>query len=167
MNYKISELLNLHDNELTIQTALDKYFNLLEYFIKKFRIDLETKKSNNEVYIFPSNDLNIAQNFRLLAITGLLFCYEITNNDILTINCRQFINNEKFVTPDVLFYVIVMLNDILMKSQQTNWSNIFLMLIEEIDKINQLDHSFFQINLESLKELDIESKNKIDDKFDL
>ena len=120
MNYKISELLNLHDNELTIQTALDKYFNLLEYFIKKFRIDLETKKSNNEIYIFPSNDSNIAQNFRLLAITGLLFCYEITNNDILTINCRQFINNEKFVTPDVLFYVIVMLNDILMKSQQTN-----------------------------------------------
>lgn len=41
------------------------------------------------------------------------------------------------------------------------------MLIEEIDKINQLDHSFFQINLENLKELDIESKNKIDDKFDL
>ncbi|MBR2652102.1 hypothetical protein IKD56_01790 [bacterium] len=167
MNYKIIELLNLHDSELSIQIALDKYFNLLEHFIKRFRIDLETKKSKNETYIYPLNDLNIAQNFRLLAITGLLFCYEITNNDILTINCKQFINNEKLVTPDVLFYVIVMLNDILMKSQQTNWSNIFLMLIEEIDKINQLSDTTFEINLQSLKELNTESKEKIDDKFNL
>ena len=167
MNYKIIELLNLHDPELSIQIALDKYFNLLEHFIKRFRIDLETKKSKNETYIYPLNDLNIAQNFRLLAITGLLFCYEITNNDILTINCKQFINNEKLVTPDVLFYVIVMLNDILMKSQQTNWSNIFLMLIEEIDKINQLSDTTFEINLQSLKELNTESKEKIDDKFNL
>ena len=96
-----------------------------------------------------------------------MFCYEITNNDILTINCKQFINNEKLVTPDVLFYVIVMLNDILMKSQQTNWSNIFLMLIEEIDKINQLSDTTFEINLQSLKELNTESKEKIDDKFNL
>lgn len=167
MNYKIIELLNLHDSELSIQIALDKYFNLLEHFIKRFRIDLETKKSKNETYIYPLNDLNIAQNFRLLAITGFLFCYEITNNDILTINCKQFINNEKLVTPDVLFYVIVMLNDILMKSQQTNWSNIFLMLIEEIDKINQLSDTTFEINLQSLKELNTESKEKIDDKFNL
>lgn len=167
MNYKIIELLNLHDSELSIQIALDKYFNLLEHFIKRFRIDLETKKSKNETYIYPLNDLNIAQNFRLLAITGLLFCYEITNNDILTINCKQFINNEKLVTPDVLFYVIVMLNDILMKSQQTNWSNIFLMLIEEIDKINQLSDTTFEINLQSLKELNTKSKEKIDDKFNL
>lgn len=167
MNYKIIELLNLHDSELSIQIALDKYFNLLEHFIKRFRIDLETKKSKNETYIYPLNDLNIAQNFHLLAITGLLFCYEITNNDILTINCKQFINNEKLVTPDVLFYVIVMLNDILMKSQQTNWSNIFLMLIEEIDKINQLSDTTFEINLQSLKELNTESKEKIDDKFNL
>ena len=167
MNYKIIELLNLHDSELSIQIALDKYFNLLEHFIKRFRIDLETKKSKNETYIYPLNDLNIAQNFRLLAITGLLFCYEITNNDILTINCKQFINNEKLVTPDVLFYVIVMLNDILMKSQQTNWSNIFLMLIEEIDKINQLSDTTFEINLQSLKELNTEAKEKIDDKFNL
>lgn len=157
MQYKLSEILGFEEDTITIETVLDRYFDLCNLNINKFKADLDTTIKTNSLYTFPSSDFKIAKNFKLLTISTFLICYEITNNDIFTLNCQQFIDNNKFVTPDVFFYALVMINEILEKIEIKKWNEIFKDLIDKIDAISKIDPKFFQVNLPVLKDFHITS----------
>lgn len=166
MQYKLSEILGFEEDTITIETVLDRYFDLCNLNINKFKADLDATIKSNSLYTFPSSDFKIAKNFKLLTISTFLICYEITNNDIFTLNCQQFIDNNKFVTPDVFFYAIVMINEILEKIEVKKWNGIFKDLIDKIDVISKIDPKFFQVNLPVLKDFHVTS-SYFDEEFNI
>lgn len=166
MQYKLSEILGFKENSITIETILDRYFDLCTLSINKFKTDLDEVIKLNNSYTFPSSDFKIAKHFKLLTISTFLICYEITNNDIFTLNCQQLIDNNKFVTPDVFFYAIVMINEILEKIEAKKWNEQFKEIIEKIDTISKIDPKFFQVNLPVLKDFHI-TNLYFDDEFDI
>lgn len=166
MQYKLSEVLGFKEDKITIEAALDRYFQLCTLSINKFKTDLDEAIKSNTLYTFPNSDFKIAKNFKLLAISAFLICYEITNNDIFTLNCQQFVDNNKFVTPDVFFYALVMINEILEKIEVNKWSEKFKDLIEKIDVISKIDPKFFQVNLPTLKEFHI-TNSYFDEEFEV
>lgn len=153
MKYQLKELLNFENDNFTIHDGLVKYFDFSKIAINRLFDDLTNCKNKGQPYVYPVSNLEFAQNLKLLTYAGFLLCYEITKNDIFTINLQQFIDNNKFVTPDVFFFSFVILNEVLEKSQQNRWHDLFAELIQVVDKISQFDSEIFEANLEELKNL--------------
>lgn len=166
MNYKLTEILGFKDEKVSIEVTLNRYFQLCTLSINGFKEQLDEVIKTNNLYTYPSSNFKIAKNFKLLTISAFLICYEITNNDIFTLNCQQFIDNNKFVTPDVFFYSFVMINEVLERIKNNKWSETFKDLIEKIDAISKVESRFFQVNLPVLKEFHI-TNNFFDEEFDI
>lgn len=157
MKYKLKTLLSINDQNFSIKMAIGKYFLYSKLIIDKLHDNLSTKYSNKDPYIYPIADYDFAINLKLLTIAGFLLCYEITNNDIFTINAKNFIDNKKIVTPDTFFYILIMINELLEKNNQSEWKDEFKHLISIIDEISKIPVGVFDVNLEELYNLKIEN----------
>lgn len=162
MKYQLKKLLSLTEEDFSIHNAIEKYFAYSEILVDKLYNDLNNCVNKNTPYVFPDSNPNFAITLRLLTISGFLLCYEITNNDIFTLNGQQFINNKKFATPDVFFYILIMLNEILEKSNQNKWKENFKNLIGKIDQISQVPINMFEANFEGLLILSVNEDTIID-----
>lgn len=157
MKYKLKTLLSLEKQDFSIKSAIEKYFLYSKLIIDKMHNDLITKYSERNPYVYPTTDYSFAINLKLLTISGFLLCYEITNNDIFTLNAKNFIDNKKLATPDAFFYVLIMLNELLEKNNQSDWKEQFKDLISTIDEISKVPIGAFDVDLESLANLNIEN----------
>lgn len=161
MQYKLTKLLNFNAKEnISIKQAIDKYFELYEIALTELKQSLDNAVANNTVFEYPQGNLQLYKEIHSLTIAGFLLCYEITNNDMFTIYCQQFIDNKKLVTPDVFFYIIVVLNEVITKTNQYDWSDKFHRLINEIDVVSNVPSAHFQANLAQLKDLGNNIKRK-------
>ena len=120
MNYQLLKILKFTSKKATIQDVLNKYFDLYENILIEFKNDLEISINQNKTFVYPTDNTKLCKNVRMLTIAGFLLCYEITNNDMFTIYAQQFIDNKKLITPDVFFYILVMLNEILSRTKNNN-----------------------------------------------
>lgn len=155
MNYQLLKILKFTSKKATIQDVLNKYFDLYENILTEFKNDLEISINKNETFIYPTSNTKLCNNIRMLTIAGFLLCYEITNNDMFTIYTQQFIDNKKLITPDVFFYILVILNEILSRTKNNNWQEKFVELINVIDAISKVNPNNFEADLVALKDLKI------------
>lgn len=155
MNYQLLKILKFTSKKTTIQDVLNKYFDLYENILTEFKNDLEISINKNETFIYPTSNTKLYNNIRMLTVAGFLLCYEITNNDIFTIYAQQFIDNKKLITPDVFFYILVVLNEILSRTKNNNWQEKFVELINIIDAISRVNPNNFEADLVALKDLKI------------
>lgn len=155
MNYQLLKILKFTNKKATIQDVLNKYFDLYENILTEFKNDLEISINKNETFIYPTSNTKLCKNVRMLTIAGFLLCYEITNNDMFTIYVQQFIDNKKLITPDVFFYILVVLNEILSRTKNNNWQEKFVELINVIDAISKVNPNNFEADLVALKDLKI------------
>lgn len=155
MNYQLLKILKFTSKKATIQDVLNKYFDLYENILIEFKNDLEISINQNKTFVYPTDNTKLCKNVRMLTIAGFLLCYEITNNDMFTIYAQQFIDNKKLITPDVFFYILVMLNEILSRAKNNNWQEKFVELINIIDAISKVNPNNFRADLAALKDLKI------------
>ncbi|MDE5617852.1 MAG: hypothetical protein K2I36_03360 [Ureaplasma sp.] len=144
----------------TISNAIDLFFDNYESLISKFEHKLSEIKSKRQIYIFPSTDIDISNQMKLIVIFGFEIIYQITNEELIKTTINKFVNNEKFITPDVFFYILSLMNETLIYINYQSKISQFMSLINLIEDISSKYSNTLKVDLEQLDELKIEMKSK-------
>lgn len=142
----------------TISNAIDLFFDNYESLISKFEHQLSEFKSKKEIYIFPSSNIEISLQMKLIVIFGFEIIYQITNEKLIKDTIDNFINNKKFVTPDVYFYILSLMNEILVYINYQAKIPQFMVLISLIENISNRYSDTLKVDLEQMNELKVDLK---------
>lgn len=139
--------------------AVEIFFNEYESLISKFDSDLSQIKLKKEIYIFPSSDINFASQMKILTIFGFEIVYQITKEELIKTTIDKFISNKKFVTPDVCFYILTLVNETLMYINYQEKITQFLSLISIVEEISNKYSENLKVDLEKMNDLKIDTTN--------
>lgn len=163
MNYTLPELLGIpkaeyETNPLTIKQCLDRYLFLLKHYTFELINDLTVFNAQERLYIFPDSHMELAESVKKMIITGFLIIHEITNSPIVLIQLDDLLKNNRLCTPDVLFYIVPLLNNLLVKMNNHDYDETFSEINERLSVIGTLDNRFFDVNLFNIKMINISLK---------
>lgn len=141
----------------SISDAVNLFFDNYETLISQFDSELAQFKSKKEIYIFPSSNLDLANKMKILTIYGFEIVYQITNEELIKTTINKFVNNKKFITPDVCFYILSLVNETLMYINHQEKISQFLSIIALVEGISNRYSDTLKVDLEAMNELKIES----------
>lgn len=156
MEFNIKNILDIQENSTT-NYVIAKYLNCVEENIKSLVLDITKYNIDKQYFILPQSNIILAKNIKKLIICGYLIMHELTNNPIALVQADLIIKNDKLSTPDVLFFVITLLNDFLNKKSIFEFQKKFDDIQLEIKKISSLNPEYFDVNLQDYKKIQIES----------
>lgn len=136
--------------------AVEIFFNSYENLISKFSSDLSQFKLKKEIYIFPSSDIDFANQMKILTIFGFEIVYQITKEELIKTTIDKFIFNKKFITPDVCFYILTLVNETLMYINYQGKITQFLSLISVVEEISNKYSDNLKVDLEKMNDLKID-----------
>ena len=155
MKIRLNELLGLQNKEVSIKECVEKFYVLSDKYVSLLVDQLSSYNLKQRLYVYPDNDLSLALSIKKLIIAGFLIVYEFSRSPIVLVQLDLLLKNDKLCTPDVAFFVISLINNILAKKDVHNFD-------EQINKINQtmgnianLDQKYFDVNLFNVKTLEL------------
>lgn len=156
MEFNIKNILNIQENS-TANYVIAKYLNCVEENVKYLVSEITTFNMEKHYFILPQSNIQIAKNIKKLIICGYLILNELSNNPIALVQADLIIKNEKLSTPDVLFFIISLMQDFLKKKSDFNFSEQFDNIQIEIKKISTLNPEYFDVNLQDYSKLKLEN----------
>lgn len=161
MTYTLSELLGIKHRSadpISLRVCLERYFELSDKYITELVNDLTSFNAQQKLYIFPDNNMDLGSQIKKLIVAGLLILYEWSKSPIVLVQVDQLLKNEKLCTPDVLFYLITMMNSLLKQRNITEFDVILDKITKEMNSIGLLDSKYFDVNLFNVKMLNISER---------
>lgn len=156
MEFNIKNILNIQESS-TANYVIAKYLNCVYENIKSLVLDISKYNVDKQYFILPQSNIVIARNIKRLIICGYLIMNELTNNPIAIVQADLIVKNDKLSTPDVLFFLISLMEDFMKKKSNFEFTNLFDSINIEIKKISTYNPEYFDVNLQDYKKIQIEN----------
>lgn len=156
MEFNIKNILNIEDNT-SANNVISKYLDCVEENVTILVEEITNYNNSKKYFILPETNHIIAQNIKRLIICGYLIMYEVTNNPVGLVQADLILKNEKLSTPDVLFFLISILDDFLKKKNNFSFIDKFNNIQNEIKKISNLNPEYFDVNLNDYRQLKVDN----------
>lgn len=155
MEFNIKNILNIEDNT-SANNVISKYLDCVEENVTILVEEITNYNNSKKYFILPDSNHIIAQNIKKLIICGYLIMYKVTNNPVGLVQADLILKNEKLSTPDVLFFLISILDDFLKKKNNFSFIDKFNNIQNEIKKISNLNPEYFDVNLNDYRQLKVD-----------
>lgn len=156
MEFNIKNILNIQESS-TANYVIAKYLNCVYENIKSLVLDISKYNVDKQYFILPQSNIVIARNIKRLIICGYLIMNELTNNPIAIVQADLIVKNDKLSTPDVLFFLISLMEDFMKKKSNFEFTNLFDSINTEIKKISTYNPEYFDVNLQDYKKIQIDN----------
>ena len=152
MEYNIKAILNIEDQNITINNCLIKYLDIVEQNVNILFNNISFFYSQKKHFILPDSNHKLALNIKKLIICGFLIMHELLNSQVLLVQADLFIKNEKIPTPDILFFIITTLNDYMKIKNNEMFINKLNQILDTMKRISSINPEYYEVNLASLKD---------------
>lgn len=156
MEFNIKNILNI-ENNTSANNVIEKYLDCVEENVTILVDEITNYNNSKKYFILPDSNHIIAQNIKKLIICGYLIMHDLTNNPVALVQADLILKNEKLSTPDVLFFLISVLDDFLKKKNNFSFINKFNNIQNEIKKISNLNPEYFDVNLNDYRHLKLDN----------
>lgn len=156
MEFNVKNILNIEDKS-SANNVIANYLDCVEENVIALVKEITDYNNSKKYFILPEANYVIAQNFKKLIICGYLIMFELTNNPVALVQADLILKNEKLSTPDVLFFLISIVDDFLKKKNNFSFVVKFNNIQNEIKKISNLNPEYFDVNLHDYRELNIDN----------
>ena len=164
MKFRLNQLLGLDDQNVTIRQCLEKYYELSDKYISELVNQLSSYNVKERLYVYPDNDLSLAMSIKKITIAGFLIVYEFSKSPIVLVQLDLLLKNEKLCTPDVAFFIVSLINNILVKKDVHDFDDKIENINSTMNKIGTLNPRYFDINLFNVKTLELNQETIDKDK---
>ncbi|WP_353289764.1 hypothetical protein [Ureaplasma ceti] len=158
MTYNLTKLLGIsqpQDGVVTLRDCVNKYVKLLGTYVPELIDELTAFSYQQKLYIFPDTSPELAESIKKLIIAGFLITHEFTGSPIVLVQMEDLLKNNKLCTPDVLFFLVTLLTNLLWRVNLHDWDKELAAINEKMTKVTELNPRYFDVNLFNLKNLEI------------
>lgn len=156
MEFNIKNILNIEDNT-SANNIISKYLDRVEENVIVLVNEITNYNNSKKYFILPEANHIIAKNIKRLIICGYLIMYDLTNSPVALVQADLILKNEKLSTPDVLFFLISIMDDFLKKKNNFSFVDKISNIQNEIKKISSLNPEYFDVNLNDYRQLKIDN----------